>query len=243
MKLWSYVNGEPFLENPHLGIINRPGRKRKAKRRGSSMAKRSYGARHMAWVRSFKKGARRGRKARARRARRNPPNPRRYSSRSRGYAYKRRRRGRRNPPGAVKVLGMTMPPLQPVLYGTLGFALPPVVEGFVSQWVPVDFATSTLGKYVIKIGAVLGLTWAAKSMLGSNEAKAVAIGGGMYVATSAIRDFMPGVIPGLGSYVPVSRQLGSYRVAGRIAQPSLGAVSGFGGMGRGLAAARFARMR
>lgn len=172
------------------------------------MAHRKRSSRsHMAWVRSFKKNPRR------RRARRNPwpvggivtaaANPR----RRRRY-HVGRRRARRNPP---RVLGLTgLPPIQSVLYAGIGFAGVPMVEGFLTPMLPVSITATTIGKYAVRVGSVLGLSMVAKMVLGREAARMVAIGGGAYVLVTAVKD--SGLIPGLGSYTPLLRRggMGTY---------------------------------
>lgn len=157
--------------------------------------------------------------ARRRRTRRNPwpmagtvaaMNPRRRSRKRRSNP-RRHRRSRRNP----SLLGFNLPPLQSVIYVGAGFIGVPMVEGFLTRFLPVSITGTTLGKYATRIGAVLGLSFLAKMVVGRSEARMVGIGGGAYVLTTAITEFAPsGLIPGLSSY----------------AQPSLAAYAG--GTGR-----------
>jgi len=211
-RLWKVFHGEPFMINPVLGIVGagvNPVRKVKTKR-SRTMARRSSSRRHMAWVRSFRKN-RRSR----RRARRNPYamagpvmgalNPRRRRShRRRRNPVMRRRHYRRNP---VKLFGL--PPLMSVAYATAGFAGTAALEGAANSFLPLEWTGSTLGKYATKIGSVIGVSWLSKMILGRSASYMVGIGGGLYVLTSAIRDFAPGVIPGLSG--PLN--LAAYRTA------------------------------
>lgn len=189
--LWTVVNGEPFMENPALGILNSG--KSKRKRGGRKMARRSSRA-HMAWVRSFRK---KGRKHH-RRARRNPWT-------IGGAALNRRRhhrRYRRNPDaGSMSVAGFKLPALQSVLYAGGGLVGTPMLEGFLGRFLPASLTGNQIGKYAVKIGAVLGLTWIAKTVLGRDAAKMVGVGGGAYVLLGALREFAPGILPvGMGAY-------------------------------------------
>jgi hypothetical protein len=60
------------------------------------------------------------------------------------------------------------------------------------------------GKYLVKIGSVLGLAWLTRRFVGSNEANMVLIGGATNVALTAVNDFAPGFLPAnpLATYVP-----------------------------------------
>jgi hypothetical protein len=227
--LWSIVDGEPFmenprkLENPRLGILN--------KRRSKKMAKR--GAAHMAWVRSFKQNKRRRRRNPAPRQNsypmsgavvemRNPRKKRKYYSRAKAAVgrYKTRRRAARVGK-STNILGINLPPLETILFTGGGLVGVPMVEGFASQFLPVDLTSSVVGRYALKVGSVLGLTWLTKTLLGDNEAKAVGAGGGAYVLVSALREFAPGMF-GMSAYSP----MGAY-VGGR----GLNAYTGMGGRG------------
>lgn len=231
MRLWEYDEfGEPWLENgAPLVIVNRKphkkGKKKMARRRRRVTRRRVHA---------------RGRKhtvRRRRRTRRNPwtmpgavaaMNPRRRR-RGRKHASRRRRRssGRRNP----ALFGFSLPPLQSVLYAGVGFVGVPMAEGFLTRFLPISLTGSTIGKYATRIGALLGLTYLAKLVIGSNESKMVAIGGGAYILTSAVTEFAPGLIPSttLGSYARPT--LGSYAGStsntfnqlGRLGAPNFGA--------------------
>lgn len=216
--------------NPQIGVLGlglNPGRK---KRGSKTMARRSSRA-HMAYVRSFRKN----RKHR-RRYRRNPYpvagvalNPRR---RRRRNPVMNRRRYRRNP-GSRKVFGLSLPPLQSVLYAGVGFVAVPVTEGFLNQFLPLSITSTTLGKYAIRIGSVIGLTWLGKMVLGKQAALMIGIGGGAYVLVTAVKEFAPGMIPGLsayaqpalGAYTPSSVR--NYRTLGAPAFQAFGQVLPF----------------
>lgn len=198
MRLWKTIHGEPFMVNPVLGILGtNPARKKGRK----TMAKR-HGARHMAWVRSFRKN----RSHRRRRARRNPYamagpiaalNPRRRHRRARRNPVRHHRR--RNP-----VRLFNLPPLTAVVYAGAGFAGTAYLEGFASGFVPAEWTGSTLGRYAVKIGSAIGVTWLSKLVFGRQASYLVGIGSGVYVAVSAVKDFAPGVIPGLSGPLNLS---------------------------------------
>lgn len=198
-RLWNFVGGEPYMVNPHLGILNpkKGSRMRKNRKGRQPAALRKYWATHR------------------RKSRRNPwptagvainsPKRRRRSSVRRSS---RRKSYRRNP----AIMGFQVPPMNQVIFAGVGFIAPPMVEGFLSQMLPVDLQTNMLGKYAIRIGAVLGLTWAVRQFVGSTESRMTMIGGSVYVLSTALADFAPGLIPGMGMYVPATsaNQLSAY---------------------------------
>jgi hypothetical protein len=119
-------------------------------------------------------------------------NPRRRRGRRNSPRRRHRRHGRRN---ALRVFGFSLPPLQSVAFGALGYVGTPMVEGFLSSVLPVSITGTTIGKYATRIASVLGLTWITKMTLGGGRAMMVSIGGGMYVATTAIKEFASGMLP------------------------------------------------
>jgi len=245
---------EPFLMNPYVGIINHPPRKKRrtTKRRVVKMAarrKRSSKA-HMAYVRSFRKGAKRraapARKRRVRRtkARRNPyplagavlANPRRRSRRSVSVARRRhsRRSGySRNP----RIMGIELPPISKVLFAGIGFVAPPMIEGMVSGFVPASIQATTIGKYAVRVGVVAALAYGIRRFIGRDQGNMALIGGGVYIATTAAMEFMPGIFgshvptipaitpPSLSGYVQPNRQLRAYVPANQRINSSLGMPS------------------
>lgn len=168
------------------------------------MAKRSRGARHMAWVRSF------------RRKRKHNPypmagtvaalNPRRRRKHHRKHNPHRRRRN----PVMREARGMFgLPPLMPIVWGTAGLAGTAMIQGFLDTLVPVSMKTNTDGtpnlltKYVEIAGSIIAITWIGKSVLGRGPAALLGIGGGIYAATQLAHDFAPGMIPGMHAYTPL----------------------------------------
>lgn len=66
-----------------------------------------------------------------------------------------------------------------------------------------SITSNTLGRYAVKIGAAIGLSAITRMVLGSSEARLVAVGGGVYVLTSAAAEFMPTTF-GLKAYRPAT---------------------------------------
>lgn len=218
-SLWDFYDGEPFMENPHIAMVGNPfkvGSIIERKREGFRKISQRSGGSTTPYKRKKGKKAvarKRGRKGTRRRARRNFPtaglvvNPRRKRGRRRTYNMKRnkrgvyahnprrrrggRRRARRNP----AVLGVTLPPLNMIAWGAGGFIAPPMVESFAYKFLPAEVTGNTLGRYAVKVGAVLALTYLTKAVLGPKEAFPVALGGSLYVVVSAVNEFAPQLIP------------------------------------------------
>lgn len=202
-SLWGFYNDEPFMENPPLAIIGNPLRYRRKLSRGKYEYDYVSGKRKSSKKRKgVKMAAKRRRtsvkrvvsrkRSKGRKGKRNPfpmagvvANPRVIYMKRRHATH--RRRGRRNP----AILGVELPPLNQVLYAGAGFIATPMVEGYVNKWLPVEITSNVLGRYAVKIASVIGLSFLAKKAIGVSEARMVAIGGGAYVLTSAVNEFLP----------------------------------------------------
>ena len=190
-KLWDYYGGEPFMENPHLAIIGanpkKKGQKNMAtKRRGKKNSPKRR-ARRNPWPLA---GIAINRPRRKRRTKTYSMNKKRgvYAHNPRG---RRRRRHhvthRRNP----AVLGVALPPMAMIAWGAGGFIGAPMIESYLTRFLPAEVTTSVLGRYAVKIGTVLGLTYLTKQLMGNKEAFPVALGGSLYVVVSAVNEFAP----------------------------------------------------
>lgn len=257
--------------NPYVGIINHPhkAKRKSVKKKGvKGMAKRRSSSKaHMAYVRSFRKGAKRrkaspARKRRRSTARRNPyplaglvVNPRKRRRARRATAVARRRRSNggysRNP----RIFGFELPPVEKVMFAGIGFVAPPMVEGLVSNFIPASITSSTIGKYAVRIGIVAAIGYAISRFLGRDKGNMALIGGGVYIATTAAMEFAPSmfgsnvpVIPSVAlpgtqhAYVPANRQLRAYVPANRgLGMPSAAFDNTESGGASGGTAYRFKR--
>lgn len=214
MRLWEYDDeGEPWLENSApLVIVNG---KRKVHKKGKKKTMRRRKRRVTRRRRTTRVHHRGVRRTTRRRRRRSNPwpmagsvvgiNGRRRRRRGRKNASRRRhhRRGRRNP----ALMGLSVPPLKLVAYGAAGFVGTPLVEGFLAGFLPTTITGTTIGKWATRIASALGLMWVSKMALGKAASMSIGIGAGIYVATSAVREFMPTLLPAgtLSAYVSPSR--------------------------------------
>jgi hypothetical protein len=100
------------------------------------------------------------------------------------------------------------PSVKSIVFAGVGFAGPSLVSGFLSSTFPTVMQSTTnlgvAGKYLVKIGSILGLSWLTRRFVGSSEAQMVMVGGGANIAISLINDFAPGFLPAnpLGMYLP-----------------------------------------
>lgn len=224
-KLWDFFDGEPFMQNPRLGILslgtNKP--RQRGKKGRKNVARKRKGMRQPAALRRYWATHRRGKKRsnpRRRRARRNwmqsgamvpVPNPRRRKH-HRARVHHRRRRYSHNP----SVMGLYIPPVRTVAFGALGFASPPVVQGLLTSLAPsiVQTALSAgmIGKYAVKAASVALTSWAVSRFVSRADGNTVAIGGAINIGLSLINDFAPGFLPAnpLSAYVPVRPGMRAY---------------------------------
>lgn len=197
-KLWDYFNGEPFMENPHLAIVGNPKRKsisKKGSKNTMAARRRKTGRKNASRRRSRRNFSTAGLAFNRPRRRRRARTYRMNRTRSGHYAYNPRRRShRRRSRSNPAVLGVTLPPIQMIGWGVGGFLAPPMVENFINQFIPVEFGSTVLGRYAVKIGSVLGLTYLTKNVMSAREAFPVALGGTMYVVVSAINEFVPQLV-------------------------------------------------
>lgn len=257
-KLWDFYGGEPFMENPHLAVIGanpfKVGSIIERKKQGFRKISQKKGSKIMAYKRRGKKSS----PKRRRRARRNPipggglminrPRRRRrtYNMKrnKRGvYAYnpRRKRYGRRRARRNPAVLGVALPPINMIAWGAGGFIGVPMAEGYLARFLPAEITTSVLGRYAVKIGTVLGLTYLVKHVLGAKEAFPVALGGSLYVVTSAINEFVPQLTQAPAPAPAVSAYRSGMINAYRTGMISTGIGAYQSGMVKGYAATNLAR--
>jgi len=240
-KLWDVYDGTPFLDNPHLFVINKPlTRRRKkvmARRRNVKgqftkkrvrvvrMRRRSVAVvnprrrRHVASARRVTAIRRRyhsgGRKARSH-----------YTRIRRGTraVIMNRRRYSHNPGFGLGALGFDKTTLNTLLYSAGGLIGTPLIENLLVTNLPAAVTGNTLGRYAVKIGSAYGLSFLAGKVLGQSIQKQVFIGGLLYTLLGAMQEFMPetfgaggalkpGALKGMGRYYGTGAQplLGSYQ--------------------------------
>lgn len=212
--LWDFYDGEPFMQNPYLAVLNKP-------KRSNKMAKSSKAANRakMAKVRAYKG---KGKKAASKRKKASGGvhthwkfikrherrvNPRRNAFPMAGVIANRRHRRRHNP----SFMGVSFD-LKSIMYVGGGFLATPMVEGFANKFIPAEIKANTLGRYAVKVASVIALTILTRTLLGGDKARLVAIGGGSYVFVSAINEFVPQITT-MGSYHR-STTMGAYRPYG-----------------------------
>lgn len=231
--LWTEIDGELWLDNPHLSVLTANPKKRRSRVRRTKMAKRRTPPRN-AKGRFVKRGGTTRRRRRSvrvhtgafgRRTRRvrvarhpvlvNPRRRRRAAARRnpRKYAYvsnpRRRayRRHRRNPGGFGGFMSIfSKPTLKNVGFAVVGIAGTPLLTGFINKYLPASLTGNKYANYAIKGAAAFGLSMVAGKVAGKDAGKAVLIGGLAYVTLGIITDFFPTLL-GTGSSTGTGRYL------------------------------------
>lgn len=119
--------------------------------------------------------------------------------------------------------GMALPPMKPAIGAAVGFLAPGMIETYVLPMLPSFFQTG-VGRWVLRIGVVMAVGAIAHSF-DPAMATAVLIGGGVYLLTRALAEFLPGTIPGLSSYYPGVRYYAPDRFISAPFQPTSGGGS------------------
>lgn len=220
--LWDYYDGEPFMENPMLGIIGgtnpRKGKKMAVRRKNKRTRRTRVHHRKNSPPRARRRNTHRTRTTRRRRNWLSPgmvvpANPRRRHHRRRSANPKRRHHRRHHNP---EFMGIGIPPIKTIMYAGLGFVGPSFISSTLTTAAPSLMSSITslgiTGKYIMKIGSVAVLTWAAKKFGGPAAATSVAIGGGVNIAVSLVNDFVPGILPAnpLSMYLPTQPGMRAY---------------------------------
>jgi hypothetical protein len=217
-SLWTEIDGELWLDNPHLSILSANPTKRRGRKRSKKMARRL--PKRNAKGRFVKGGARR-RAARRVRVLVNPRRRRHVAKRrtARRYAYvsnprRHVRRHRRNPGGGGFMSIFSKPTLKNVGFAVVGLAGTPMLTGFIQKYLPASLTGNKYANYAVKGAAAYGLSLVANKVAGREAGRAVLIGGLAYVTLGIITDFFPtllGAGTGTGRYLQAQPLLAGVR--------------------------------
>lgn len=188
-RLWNMIDGEPWLDNPRLLILNSPKSERKKTMRRNTRRRR----------RPYRMNRRRSSARMHARSRSNfRPNPhrRRHYRRNLFVNRGKRRHYRRNPPSFAMggdILGF---PIKQVLTAGGAVIVAPYLEHEILNLLPVSFAAQTSGRWTAKVGAAVGVGYLAKMALGNEASRLAYIVLGANLVADAVAEFMPTLIPG-----------------------------------------------
>jgi hypothetical protein len=209
-------DGERWLINgPELVIANRP-QKRKGKKMYTNRRKPRHGTKAwMSYIRGLRKNKGGGHRKKHSRAKRNYYSAGEMANRPRTRTVTRyvTRSTRRNKASAGGSLGRTMfgglmPGIEPIAGAFAGLAVPPIVNYFVSGYIPASIAANPIGRYAIKAAEVALPSWLIRRYVNRNVGTIMMIAGFGKLLFDAVAEFAPG-IPGLSGmgYQPM---LGAY---------------------------------
>ncbi len=122
--------------------------------------------------------------------------------RRRRYFSNRRRRHYRSNPGGLSVMGFQIPAVMDIAAVGAGFVVPPLITGYVMGWLPDSLKTSRAAYWAVKAAAVLVPSMAVRSFVSRRAGNLMLLGGTVSFVLDLIKEFAPGVIPGLG-YQPL----------------------------------------
>lgn len=184
-RLWNFFDGEPYLDNPRLFILN-PEKKRRKKKMARRVARR----------RSIRHSVRRRRSTSRRRSfRANSfvPNPRRRRRTYRRHAVRRgRRRSFRSNPFSLgsggNILGF---PIKQVMLAGGAVVAAPYIEHQLLKLMPVSMSATASGRWAGKIGAAVATGYIAKLAMGNEAARLAYIVLGANLVADAVAEFMP----------------------------------------------------
>jgi hypothetical protein len=119
-------------------------------------------------------------------------------------------RPRRNPPAASRgLLGLSgFPGMEQIAGATAGLVVPPVLNYFVSGYIPAAITSNTFGKYAVQAAETVLPAWLVRKYVNRNVGNTMLVVGLGKLVFDLVREFAPG-IPGLSGmgYQPM---LGAY---------------------------------
>jgi hypothetical protein len=209
-RLWNFFDGEPYLDNPQLVILNP---KKKASRRKNKRTVVRTVTKEKTTMRTNARRRRRTRRSYRRRS--NPvaavnPRRRRRSYRARSHrrrhranpvinARRRRRSYRRNPPD---ILGF---PVKDIAMAGVAVIAAPFIERQVIGLLPTSLAGSKSGRWIVKVGSAALIGFGAKKLLGGHAGNLALVALGANLVADAVQEFAPQLTgysyaPALGNY-------------------------------------------
>jgi hypothetical protein len=99
-------------------------------------------------------------------------------------------------------MGFQIPAVMDIAAVGAGFVVPPLITGYVMGWLPDSLKTSRAAYWAVKAAAVLVPSMAVRSFVSRRAGNLMLLGGTVSFVLDLIKEFAPGVIPGLG-YQPL----------------------------------------
>jgi hypothetical protein len=114
------------------------------------------------------------------------------------YRAVRQRHYKTNP----SLMGFQLPGLMDIAAVGAGFVVPPILAGYVMGWLPDSLKTSKVAFWTVKAASVLVPSLVVRRFVSRRAGSLMLLGGAVSFVMDLVKEFAPGVIPGLG-YQPL----------------------------------------
>jgi hypothetical protein len=118
------------------------------------------------------------------------------------------------------LFGISLPPLDAVLFTGVGFIIPPVVSNLIMGYLPVEWKASKLTYYGVKAASVILPSMLVKKFVSQRAGNLMLLGGAVSFALDMVKEFAPTLLPapgmgmqpflGLYQRAPYQRTMGRY---------------------------------
>jgi hypothetical protein len=102
----------------------------------------------------------------------------------------------------MNLFGISLPPIGDVLFVGAGLVAPPLVAAQLVRFLPDSIKTNQAATWGVKVASVVLPGIAIRKFVSPRAGNLFMVGGAASLVVDAIRQFAPGVIPGLG-YQPL----------------------------------------
>ncbi len=130
-----------------------------------------------------------------------------------------RRHYRRNP----SLMGITLPPLDAVLFTGAGLVIPPIMASYLTPLLPASLSGSKMGYYGVKVASILIPSMLVRKFVSQRAGNYMLIGGAASLAIDLVKEFMPSL--GLGTQPFLGNGVGFYE---RMPLRTMSATPGMG---------------
>lgn len=118
---------------------------------------------------------------------------------------------RRNPPQSRGLLGLSgFPGLEPITGAFAGLSVPPLLNYFVSGYIPAAITSNKFGNYAVRAAEVILPSWLVRKYVNRNVGTTMMIVGIGALLYSIAKDVAPQIF-GLSGYVGYQPMLGVYQ--------------------------------
>lgn len=130
---------------------------------------------------------------------------------------RRRRSGGRRVRSNPQVFGLSLPPLDAVLWVGAGAVLPPIVSNYAMRYIPETWKASPAAMWAVKAASVVVPSLLVRKFVSRRAGNLMLIGGATYFVLDFVKSTWPGLVPGLG-HQPMLGAYYSQVNAGRVSR-------------------------